>query len=185
MKRSLFALSLSLIFIAGSFSASAERKNDHRGDYRKSEQSKNPKKDSRNNFKKDFNNRSKDADKSRKEYNRNYNFDERDFNRKEKSFREREKMSHRNRVMYGQPGWSRPPKLDYMVRHIDRGAKDVSVWQVDYNTYVVRYRKGHKWYKRLFNPYTGHYSSPALINVNWQIPGSWIQIPPIQININI
>ena len=80
---------------------------------------------------------------------------------------------------------STPPRLHNMVSNITRGCHDVNVWQIDDETYIVKYRKGNRFYTRRFYPYANRYDSPSLINVNWQPQSLWNLIPPIQININL
>lgn len=72
-----------------------------------------------------------------------------------------------------------------MVRHATRGCHDVAVWQVDYDTYVVRYRKGNRFYTQYIYPYAGRYGSRNRISVNWSPMSPWTFIPNIQLNINL
>lgn len=78
-----------------------------------------------------------------------------------------------------------PPRLAHMVRHATRGCHDVNVWQVDPETFVVRYRYGNRLYTRYIYPYSDIYGVPSLISVNWQPRSPWTLIPPIQLNINL
>lgn len=78
-----------------------------------------------------------------------------------------------------------PPRLAYMVRHATRGCHDVNVWQVDPETFVVRYKHGNRFYTRYLYPYSNIYGAPSLITVNWQPRSPWTFIPPIQLNINL
>ncbi len=77
------------------------------------------------------------------------------------------------------------PRLNQMVRYATRGCHDVDVWQVDFNTYVVRYRKGNRIFTQYIYPEMGRYGRPSLISVNWQPMAPWTLIPPIQLNINL
>ena len=88
------------------------------------------------------------------------------------------------------PGTPTPPppppeRLPYMVRHATKGCSDVNVWQIDHDTYIVKYRKGRKYYTREIYPYREKYGKATLINVNWQPHSPWVLIPPMQININL
>ena len=78
-----------------------------------------------------------------------------------------------------------PPRLPHMVSHVTRGCHDVNVWQIDYDTYIVKYRRGGHWYTQYVYPYADRYSNPTLISVNWQPLSRWSIIPPIQLNINL
>lgn len=78
-----------------------------------------------------------------------------------------------------------PPRLPHMVNYMTRGCHDVNVWQIDDDTYIVKYRKGNRFYTRRFYPYANRYDSPSLISVNWQPMSPWTLIPPIQLNINL
>lgn len=78
-----------------------------------------------------------------------------------------------------------PPGLGPMVSHATRGCRDVAVWQVDHDTYVVKYRRGKKYYTQYLYPYAGRYGDRSLISVNWQPLSPWTLIPPIQLNINL
>lgn len=83
---------------------------------------------------------------------------------------------------YGHHGWH--PNLANMVSYAVRGGSDVDVWQIDYDTYIVRFRKGKRYYTRRLYANTGRYGALNSINVNWTPASPWIQIPPIQLNIN-
>lgn len=87
------------------------------------------------------------------------------------------------------PGTPLPPpppdRLPHMVKHATKGCHDVNVWQVNHDTYIVKYRKGKKYYTREIYPYAQQYGKPTLININWQPMDPWVFIPPVQININL
>lgn len=78
-----------------------------------------------------------------------------------------------------------PPRLSSMVSHATRGCRDVAVWQVNPDTYIVKYRKGRRYYTQYLYPYSGRYGDCSLITVNWQPLSPWTLIPPIQLNINL
>lgn len=77
------------------------------------------------------------------------------------------------------------PRLNGMLKKVTKGCRDVDVWQVDYDTYVVRYRKGNRLYTRYIYPERGAYGRPNLISVNWTPMAPWNLLPPIQLNINL
>ena len=78
-----------------------------------------------------------------------------------------------------------PPRLSHMVRYATRGCRDVAVWQIDYDTYIVKYRRGNRYYTQYLYPYADRYGDRSLITVNWQPLSPWTLIPPIQLNINL
>lgn len=94
---------------------------------------------------------------------------------------------------YGRPGGHvgtpppppMPPRLSPMVSKLTRGCHDVNVWQIDHDTYIVKYRKGNRHYTRRLYPYANRYDNASLISVNWQPLSPWTLIPPIQLNINL
>lgn len=83
------------------------------------------------------------------------------------------------------PPASMPPRFSPMLSKITKGCHDVNVWQIDHDTYIVKYRKGNRHYTRRFYPYADRYGKASLINVNWQPLSLWTLIPPIQLNINL
>ncbi len=78
-----------------------------------------------------------------------------------------------------------PPRLPHMVRYATRGCHDVAVWQVSPDTYLVKYRRGGRWYTQYVYPYAERYGAPTLISVNWQPLSPWTLIPSVQLNINL
>lgn len=78
-----------------------------------------------------------------------------------------------------------PPRLGHMVRYATNGCHDVAVWQVDPYTYIVKYRKGRRYYTRMLYPYADRYGEPNTISVNWQPLSPWNLIPSINLNINL
>lgn len=78
-----------------------------------------------------------------------------------------------------------PPRLAHMVRHATRGCHDVRVWQIDADTYIVKYRRGHRWYTQRIYPYDEIYGSPGTISVNWMPESPWNLIPSVHLNINL
>lgn len=78
-----------------------------------------------------------------------------------------------------------PPCLGHMVRYATNGCNDVAVWQVDPYTYIVKYRKGRRYYTRMLYPYADRYGEPNTISINWQPLSPWNLIPSINLNINL
>lgn len=78
-----------------------------------------------------------------------------------------------------------PVNLGHMVAYLTRGCSDVAVWQIDYDTYIVKYRRGNRLYTQHFYPYYDEYASPSRISVGWRPSSPWNLIPSINLNINI
>lgn len=78
-----------------------------------------------------------------------------------------------------------PPRLKHMVHHATRGCHDVDVWQVNHDTYIVKYRKGRRYYTQYLYPYSERYGNINPISLNWQPLSPWNLIPRIQLNINL
>lgn len=78
-----------------------------------------------------------------------------------------------------------PPYLGSMVRQLTRGCNDVAVWQIDPNTFIMRYRRGLRYYTQVLYPYAYRYERPTLISVNWAPMEPWTFIPSINLNINL
>lgn len=79
----------------------------------------------------------------------------------------------------------RDPKFHKMIAKAAYGGTDVKVWRVSYDTYIVKYRKGRKWYTRRFYPYANRYDAPGVININWNPLSAWTLLPSVNINIPI
>lgn len=78
-----------------------------------------------------------------------------------------------------------PPHLCKMVRYATRGSRDVAVWQISPDTYIVKYRKGNRYYTRRLYPYSNRYGTPNHISVNWVPKSPWTFIPSINVNIDL
>lgn len=88
------------------------------------------------------------------------------------------------------PGYRPAPypihdNLGAMVSYATRGGHDIAVWQVDYDTYVVRFRKGNNYYTQYIYPYAGRYGTRSRISLNWSPLSPWTLIPNVQLNINL
>lgn len=87
-------------------------------------------------------------------------------------------------VMHTPPHY--PDKqLRRMVAHAARGARDVRVWQIDRDTYIVRYLLGGRYYTQRLYPYTGRYGSRGVVSINWNPLSSWTLLPSINISLPI
>lgn len=78
-----------------------------------------------------------------------------------------------------------PPRLAPMVRYATIGCRDVDVWQIDYDTYIVRYRRGNRFYTQRIYPYRDVYGPRNTISVNWTPSDPWVAVPSIHLNINL
>lgn len=76
-------------------------------------------------------------------------------------------------------------RFQQMVARAAYGGSDVRVWRIDRDTYIVKYRKGRRWYTRKFYPYSNRFDAPGLININWNPLSAWTLLPSININIPI
>ena len=184
-------LLLSLFLMAGTSSAYADHRNDHREGFKK-EHHKDHKKDSKK-AGKEHEKRMKKGEK------RHDKWDKKPGNLRPGPAPINRPGNHRPgpapKPVY-RPGGNHhgaspvmapppPPRLEHMVKHACRGGKFVDVWRVSHDTYVVKYRKGNRYYTRYLYPYAERYGNPALISINWQPQTPWVLIPPIQLNINI
>ncbi|MDE7437172.1 MAG: hypothetical protein K2M93_01680 [Muribaculaceae bacterium] len=77
----------------------------------------------------------------------------------------------------------RDPRFHKMIAHAINGGTDYRVWRVSHDTYIVKYRKGRRWYTRRFYPYDNRYDAPGVININWNPMSAWTLLPSININI--
>lgn len=78
----------------------------------------------------------------------------------------------------------REKALRRMVRHAARGGRDVDVWQISDDTYIVRYNRGGHYYTQRLYPYSGKYGRVNSISVNWSPESAWSLIPGISLNFN-
>lgn len=81
------------------------------------------------------------------------------------------------------PGHRYPDRLGHMVSRAARGARNVSVWQVDNNTYVVRYFKKGRYYTRYLYPYANRYGAVQVLAPAWQPLSSWFTVPSVKVNL--
>lgn len=79
----------------------------------------------------------------------------------------------------------RDPRFHSMIAYAINGGTDYRVWRISYDTYIVKYRKGRKWYTRRFYPYANRYDAPGVISINWNPLSAWTLLPSININIPI
>ncbi len=73
--------------------------------------------------------------------------------------------------------------LRKMVAHAARGGRDVRVWRISDDTYLVKYYRGGRYYTQRLYPYSGRYGSRGIVNVNWNPLSSWTLLPSINISI--
>ena len=76
-------------------------------------------------------------------------------------------------------------QLNKMVKYATRGGRNVSIWQIDSDTFIIRYLLGNQYYTQRLYPGSKRYGARKLVNVNWTPLSSWSIIPPISININL
>lgn len=82
-------------------------------------------------------------------------------------------------------GRALPPRLHDMVAYTTRGCSNVAVWQIDPNTFIVKFRKGGRYYTRMLYPYSCQYGPTQSISVNWQPLSPWTLIPSVNLNISL
>lgn len=78
-----------------------------------------------------------------------------------------------------------PAMLSNMVAYATRGCSNVDVWQIDPETFIVKYRHGGRYYTQMLYPYAEQYGPRNSISVNWQPSNPWTLIPSINLNINL
>ncbi len=93
-----------------------------------------------------------------------------------KYWKERRKMEHRYYRDYDH-------QLRKMVAYAARGGRDVRVWRISDDTYLVKYYRGGRYYTQRLYPYSGRYGSRGIVNVNWNPLSSWTLLPSINISI--
>lgn len=75
--------------------------------------------------------------------------------------------------------------LHKMIAYAARGGKDVRVWRISDDTFIVKYyRRGHYYTQRLY-PHSGRYGSRGIVNVSWSPHPSWILIPSVNVSIPV
>lgn len=102
-----------------------------------------------------------------------------------KKQREREKKYYKKVYGHKHRHYDHDKQLRKMIRYAARGGRDVHVWRVSDDTYVVKYYRGGHYYTQRLYPYTGRYGSRGIINVNWSPESYWTLLPSININIPI
>lgn len=82
-------------------------------------------------------------------------------------------------------GYIVPDPLSDMVRYTLGSGQFVDLWQINYDTYLLKYRVGNRYYSRYLYPYSGQYGPVNNISLNWS-PNSFMSlIPSFQLNINL
>ncbi len=74
-------------------------------------------------------------------------------------------------------------ELEKMIRYATRGSRDVKVWRINSDTFIVRYYRNGRHYIQKLYPYSGRYGAPGVINIHWSPESFWTPIPSININI--
>lgn len=78
-----------------------------------------------------------------------------------------------------------PVMLSDMVAFATRGCHDVNVWQINPETFIVRYRNGSHYYTQMIYPYTEMYGPRNSISIGWTPSSPWTLIPSVNLNINL
>lgn len=75
-------------------------------------------------------------------------------------------------------------RLPGMVRYATRGGRDVRVWQVGPDTYVVKYRQGGRWCERYLYPESNRYGNVRFV-VNADPMRGWQLVPSLEFNFSL
>lgn len=93
------------------------------------------------------------------------------------------KHNIRPQVRYHRPAPDR--ELRRMVAYAARGGRDVRVWRIDEDTFIVKYLLGGRYYTQRLYPFSGRYGSRGVVNINWNPLSSWTLLPSINISLPI
>ena len=66
------------------------------------------------------------------------------------------------------------PALQKMVRYVTRDARDINVWRINNDTFIVRYFRNGRYYTQKLYPYSGRYGAPIAIGINWSPQSFWM-----------
>lgn len=78
-----------------------------------------------------------------------------------------------------------PDPLSEMVRYSVGSGQFVDLWQISNNEYILKYKKGNRYYTRRLYPYSCQYGPISSISINWR-PSQYLSvIPTFQLNINL
>lgn len=140
-----------------------------------------PRREQRDNHRKHHDKDYKKRDKDRKHHDKHR---DKDHKKHDKDYRKHDKHRYDDRYRPGHGGSHRPshyskpprhhryhPAMRDMVRHAARGGRNVVVWQVGPDTYMVRYLKGGHYYMRELYASSGRYGSPFRVVMDG--PGRW------------
>lgn len=164
MRRIATILILSLAFLSGTGIAMADKHNNHHGNNKGSQHSSQY-----------YGPREHEMHGNRQD--KRYDKDFKQFRKDEKKYwKERAKMDKRYHHDIDR-------QLRSMVAYSTRGAKDVRVWQINGDTFIVRYFKGGRYYVQRIYPYTNRYGAASVVNLNWNPLSSWTLLPSLSINI--
>ncbi len=184
MKKLTSILLLSCFALSSAFPMFADKKDKHHENHRYEYQDKhqpgkghnNPKvnpKDKNHHYDHGYTYYGPKPSKYEKDRAKAYNKYIKEQQKREKQYRKMMKHYHRD---YTRNFWN-------MVRYASRGGRDVSVWQVSDDTYMVRYFLNGRWYTQYIYPYAGRYGNRSLISINWTPNSMWLPIPSININL--
>lgn len=195
MSKKIYILLVAFILSCGASSALADRHDRDRDRWEHSDRKRNP-------DRRDYNRkRDRDRNHDRKDYYKKLEKQrEKEYKKRQKDWEHRYERRNPDRY-YAPPRPPRPPKhyhpayrpLPYsydrqfreMVRYATRGASNVAVWQIDDDTFIVKYFRGGRYFTQYLYPYTGRYGSRNHISVNWRPNSLWELIPQINLNINL
>lgn len=76
-------------------------------------------------------------------------------------------------------------RLHDMVHHVSYGSPYVRVWQINPETYIVRYMRNGRYYTQRIYPYSGRYGGRNEVNINWSPETPWMLLPSFNINISL
>lgn len=162
MRQLITTLILSLFIISGSGVAFADKHKHHDRDRYEYRHDRRP----------GFGSHGKDYYKDREKHYKKARKDEKKY------WKERKKAEHRYYKDHDR-------QLRKMIAYAARGGRDVRVWRVSDDTYLVKYYRGGHYYTQRLYPYSGRYGSRGVVNVNWNPLASWTLLPSININIPI
>lgn len=133
-----------------------------------------------------FADKHKHHDKDRYGYrhdHRSYKHDDDHYKHMKKARKAEEKYWKERRKMDRKYYRDHDHQLRKMVAYAARGGRDVRVWRISDDTYLVKYYRGGHYYTQRLYPYSGRYGSRGIVNVNWNPLSSWTLLPSINISI--
>lgn len=125
--------------------------------------------------------------------NRGYSKARKDYYKAQKKYiKERERQARRYyrdrdryyRYRYGDYR-DYDPELLRMIAYAARGGRDIRVWHISDDTFLIKYWLGGRYYTQRLYPGSGRYGARGMVNINWNPLSSWTLLPSININIPI